>query len=131
MKAFLSKSLESVLRDSPYIPEIFVVVDDLLKTNVILEVGCCFEKKKLKYQPLIHDLIIDGYGTKLGGLIYGILGHVHRLCVGGLQIAGLSKKNLRQIYKCSLHIWRRRCHTHTHNTLVVNACRVSVLLCET
>ena len=35
-------SLERVLRGSPNTPDI-VVVDDLLKTIVILEVGCCFD----------------------------------------------------------------------------------------
>ena len=119
-------SLENVLRDSPNTPDI-AVVDDLLKTIVILEVGCCFDlymdlcfsEKMLKYQPLIHALTIGGYSTKLVGLIYGSLGHVHRLCVRGLQIAGLNKKISKQISKyCSvsaiitLHVWRRRCHLY-------------------
>ena len=120
-------SLESVLKDSPNTPDI-VVVDDLLKTIVILEVGCCFDmymdlcfsEKMLKYQPLTHALTVGGYSTKLVVLIYGSLGHVHRLCVRGLQIAGLNKKNSKQIAKyCSvsaiigsLHIWRRRCHLY-------------------
>ena len=39
---FNYNSLEIVLIDSPNTPDI-VVVDDLLKIIVILEVGCCFD----------------------------------------------------------------------------------------
>jgi hypothetical protein len=122
-------SLVGVLRDSPNTPDI-VVVDNLLKTIVFLEVGCCFDlymdlcfsEKKLKqaYQPLIHALTVGGYSTNLVGLIYCSLGHVHRHCVRGMQIAGLNKKISKQIAKyCSvsaiigsLHVWRRRCYLY-------------------
>ena len=41
---------------------------------------------------LEHALTVGGYSTKLVGLIYGSLGHVHRLCVRELQIAELNNK---------------------------------------
>ena len=59
--------------------------------------------KMLKYQPLIHALTVGGYSTKIVGLTYGSLGHVHRLCVRGLQI-GLNN-NSKQIAKyCSVSV---------------------------
>ena len=68
----------------------------------------------------VHALTESGYKTSMGALIYGSLGHVHKLCVRGLQIAGLNKSKAKQLAKyCSisavigsLHIWRRRCHLY-------------------
>ena len=104
-------SLESVLRDSPNTPDI-LVVDDLLKTIVIQEVGCCFDMYCIwtcdfriycfKYQPLMHALTVGGYGTNLVVLSYGGLGHVHRLCVRELQIAGLHKNSTQIAKYCSV-----------------------------
>ena len=103
-----------VLRDSPNTADI--VVDDLLKTIVILEVGCCVTCICtcvspiffVEYQPLIHALTVGGYSTKLVVLIYGSLGHVRRLCARGLQIAGLNKKNSAnsQILLCVSNPWQ-------------------------
>lgn len=85
-----ANALSTVIRDSPNTPDI-VVVDDVSKNILILEIGCCFDlymdmcfsEKILKYQPLTNALTLCGYNTKLIVLIYGILGHVHRLCVRG------------------------------------------------
>lgn len=120
-------SLRSVLREYPNTPDI-VVIDELSKNILILEVGCCFDlymdlcfsEKMLKYQSLTNALAVCGYRIKLIILIFGSLGHVHRLCVRGLQIAGLSKKTSKQTARyCSvsaiigsLHVWRRRCHLY-------------------
>ena len=58
-----------------------------------------------------------GYRCKLLVFIFGSLGHVHKLVVRGLQMAGLSKRRAKQLAKyCSVSaiigsrsIWRRRC----------------------
>lgn len=97
---FIAVMFSAVIRDFPNTPDI-VVVNEVLKNILIMEVGCCFDsymdlcysEKMLKYQPLVNALKVCGYNTKLVVLIYGSLGHVHKLCVRGLQIAGLSKKN--------------------------------------
>ena len=63
---------------------------------LILEGGCSFDgnmeqafvEKLLKYQPLVVSLDCLGCRSKLVALIFGSLGHVHRLALRGLQIAG-------------------------------------------
>ncbi|ROL54696.1 Endothelin-converting enzyme-like 1 [Anabarilius grahami] len=108
-------SLRSVLREYPNTPDI-VVIDELSKNILILEVGCCFDlyvdlcfsEKMLKYQALSNALAVCGYRTKLIILIFGSLGYVHRLCVRGLQIAGLSKKTSKQTARyCSVSNYRQ------------------------
>ena len=57
----------------------------------------------LKYQPLVSSLDSLGYRCKLVALIVGRLGHVHRLTVCGLQIAGLPKTKEKQLaWYCSV-----------------------------
>ena len=70
----------------------------------------------LQYQPLVV-LRQPGWRYKLVVLIFGSLGHIHRLAVRGLQIAGLTKTRANQLATyCSvsavmgsLAVWRRRC----------------------
>ena len=113
-------SLERVLRDSPNTPDI-VIVDDLLKTIVILEVGCCFDTdlcftEKINKIPAIVTCVDSGWLQHKTWTL-GNLERVHRL---KLQIAGLNKKDSKQIAKyCSvlavigsLHIWKRCCHLY-------------------
>ena len=62
-----------------------------------MEVACTFDSsmeeafmtKTIKYQPLISEL---GYQSRLLVLIFGSLGHTHRLVVRGLQQLGMQKK---------------------------------------
>ncbi len=58
-----------------------------------------------------------GYKCQFIVLVFGSLGHVHRLAVRGLWIGGLSKTRAKQLAKyCSISatigsmfIWKRRC----------------------
>ena len=102
-----------------------VVVDESSREVLILEVGCTFDHsleeafltKLLKYQQLKLTISQLGYRCELVVLIFGSLGHVHKLVVRGLQIAGLTKRKAKQLAKyCSISaiigsrsIWRRRC----------------------
>jgi len=100
---FYEVSSEKIQHQNPHI----VVVNELSKNVLILEVGCCFDtnmdlcfsENMLKYQSLTNALAVCGHSTKLILLIFGSLGHVHRLCVRGWQIAALSKKTSKQIAK--------------------------------
>ena len=105
-------------------PDVFVV-NETLREVFILEVGCTFDSsleeafltKMLKYQQLVQTISQLGYSCKLLVFIFGSLGHVHKLVVRGLQMAGLSKKRAKQLARyCSVSaiigsrsIWRRRC----------------------
>ena len=70
----------------------------------ILQVGCTFDysleeaflTKVLKYQQLVQTISQLGYRCKLLVFIFGSLGHVHKLVVRGLQMAGLSKRRAKQ-----------------------------------
>ena len=102
-----------------------VVVDEESGEVTILEVGCAFDysleetflAKTLKYQPLKNEIEHLGYNCKLLVFIFGSLGHVHRLVIRGLQMAGIPKPKAKALAKfCSIsaiigsrHIWRRRC----------------------
>ena len=63
----------------------------------LLEVGCTFDSnleaafvtKQLKYQPLVQAISQLGYKCQLIVLIFGSLGHVHRLVVRGLRMIGI------------------------------------------
>ena len=76
-----------------------VVIDEESKEVTILEVGCTFDfsleeaflAKTLKYQPLKNEIENLGYNCKLLVFIFGSLGHVHRLVIRGLQMAGIPK----------------------------------------
>ena len=101
------------------------MVDESSGEVLILEVGCTFDHsleeafltKLLKYQQLKLTISQLDYRCELVVLIFGSLGHVHKLVVRGLQIAGLTKRKAKQLAKyCSISaiigsrsIWRRRC----------------------
>ena len=102
-----------------------VLVDEINRELLILEIGCTFDysleeafsTKMLKYLQLTQTISQLGYKCKLLVFIFGSLGHVHKLVVRGLQMAGLSKRRAKQLAKyCSVSaiigsrsIWRRRC----------------------
>ena len=102
-----------------------VVIDEYNRDVFILEVGCCFDScleeayltKLVKYHPLVQTITSLGYKCQYLVLIFGSLGHVHRLVIRGLRIVGFTKARAKQIAKyCSIssiigsrHIWRRRC----------------------
>ncbi|CAL8358231.1 unnamed protein product [Arctogadus glacialis] len=76
-----------------------------------------FLAKVTKYQLLRNEIAQLGYTCKLLVFIFGSLGHVHRLVIRGLQMAGIPKPKAKALAKfCSIsvligsrHIWRRRC----------------------
>ena len=104
-----------------------IVVNESHREVFILEVGCTFDHsleeafltKVLKYQQLEQTISRLGYRCKLLVFIFGSLGHVHKLVVRGLQMAGLPKRRAKQLAGyCSVSgsaiigsrsIWRRRC----------------------
>ena len=108
----------------PNTPDI-VFVDKDRREVLIIEIGCVFDlymdiafyEKITKYQPITSRISDLGYTCKLIGLIFGSLGHVHKLMVSGLRLAGLPKTKCKQLAKfCSisatigsLAVWRRRC----------------------
>ncbi len=69
------------------------------KKVTLFEVSCAFDlfmedsycSKILKYQSLISTVENLGYKCQFIVLVFGSLGHVHRLVVRGLCIGGLSK----------------------------------------
>ena len=111
----------------PNTPDV-VFVDTSHKEVLILEVGCvfdlymdqAFQDKHAKYQPLLGIITNLGYRCRFAILIFGSLGHVHKLTMSGLRIAGMTKSNAKQLAKfCSvsavigsLSVWRRRCHLY-------------------
>ena len=102
-----------------------VVVNENRREVFVLEVGCTFDHsleeafltKMLKYQQLEQTISQLGYRCKLIVFIFGSLGHVHKLVVSSLQMAGLPKRRAKQLARyCSISaiigsrsIWRRRC----------------------
>ena len=102
-----------------------MVNDEVERYSFILEVGCTFDSsleeafltKMLKYQQLKQTISQLGHKCTLLVFIFGSLGHVHKLVVRGLQIAGLSKRKAKQLARyCSISaiigsrsVWRRRC----------------------
>lgn len=127
-------SMFSLCRDDPVFSDIsantpdVVVVDEDNREVLILEVGCTFDHsleeafttKMLKYQLLEQTISQLGYNCKLLVFIFGSLGHVHKLVVRGLQMAGLPKGRAKQLARyCSVSaiigsraIWRRRCYLY-------------------
>lgn len=120
-------SFNSMVGSFPNTPDI-VMIDECNKTVLLLEIGCsfdaymdsCFSDKWTKYQALANAISACGYNCKTLVLVFGSLGHVHKLCVRGLQLAGLVKKAAKQLVKfCSISaiigshiIWKRRCHLY-------------------
>ena len=116
-----------VFANTPNTPDV-VFVDISHRELLILEVGCVFDMymgqayhdKHSKYQPLLGIITSLGYRCRLSVLIFGSLGHVHKLTTTGLTIAGMTKSSAKQLAKyCSvsavlgsLSVWRRRCHVH-------------------
>lgn len=102
-----------------------VVVNEHRREVFVLEVGCTFDHsleeafltKIMKYQQLVQTISQLGYRCQLLVFIFGSLGHVHKLVVRGLQMAGLPKRRAKQLARyCSIStiigsrsIWRRRC----------------------
>ena len=74
--------------------------------------------KTVKYQSLISTI---GYRCQLIVLVFGSLGHVHRLVIRGLCIGGLFKTRAKQLVKYwsisaiigSMFIWKMRCFLYT------------------
>ncbi len=107
----------------------------------LFEVSCAFDlfmedsycSKILKYQSLISTVENLGYKCQLIVLVFGSLGHVHRLAIRGLCIGGLSKTRAKQLAKyCSISatigsmfIWKRRCFLYPLNCIIHN----NVLIC--
>lgn len=101
------------------------IIDEDNRTVDIVEVGCCFDsyleetfcEKLMKYQPLVQEITVMGYKCQYIVLVFGSLGHVHRLATRGLRMLGFPKMNAKSLLKyCSIssiigsrHIWRRRC----------------------
>jgi len=57
-----------------------------------LYMDIAFLDKLTKYQPIVAKMRDLGYTCKMVVLIFGSLGHVHKLSVSGLRLAGLSKR---------------------------------------
>ena len=74
----------------------------------------------MKYQPLVECIKSLGYNCQFIVLVFGSLGHVHRLVLRGLQLGGLQKIAAKRLAKyCSvsavigsLSIWKRRCFVY-------------------
>ena len=74
------------LQDIPNTPDI-VFINENRKTVTIFEIGCpfdlymdtCFTSKLMKYQPLVERIMAMGYNCQLIVLVFGSLGHVHKL----------------------------------------------------
>ena len=110
------------LQDIPNTPDI-VVINENRKTVTTFEIGCpfdlymdtCFTSKLMKYQALVECIMALGYNCQLIVLVFGSLGHIHKLVLRGLQLGGLQKTNAEKLAKyCSvsaiigsLSIWRR------------------------
>ena len=73
----------------------------------VLQAGCVFDlymdiafcNTLTKYQSLVANINELGYKCRLVILIFGRLGHVPKLTVTGLRLAGLPKKRARQLAK--------------------------------
>ena len=117
-------SSDDVFCNIPNTPDV-VFLDKVKREVVVLEVACVYDlymdiaflDKLTKYQPIVAKMRDLGYTCKMVVLIFGSLGHVHKLSVSGLRLAGLSKRQSKQLAKfCSvsaaigsLAVWRRRC----------------------
>lgn len=56
-----------------------------------------------KYQPLLAKISDLGYACKFVALIFGSLGHVHKLTISGLRLAGLPKGKSKQQQNSAPH----------------------------
>ena len=82
-----------------------IIIDETNREVFLVEVGCTFDSsleeafltKQVKYQPLVQAITHIGYTCQLVVLIFGSLGHIHRLVVRGLRIMGLSKCKAKQL----------------------------------
>ena len=112
-----------VFANIPNTPDV-VFVDNSHREVLILEVGCVFD---LYMHSTTNSLSINlylitslGYRCRFSVLIFGSLGHVHKLTMTGLTIAGMRKSGAKQLARhCSvsavlgsLFVWRRRCHMY-------------------
>ena len=118
---------DNTLHEIPNAPDI-VFINETDKSVIIIEVGCsydlymdiCFTTKMMKYQPLVECVKSLGYTCQLIVLVFGSLGHVHKLVLRGLQLGGLHKSVAKRLAKyCSvsatigsLSIWKRRCFVY-------------------
>ena len=114
----------NILCNIPNTPDI-VFINHTRRSVSIFEIGCafdlymdtCFNSKIIKYQPLVECITALGYNCQLIVLVFGSLGHVHKLVLRGLQLGGLQKTDAKRLCKfCSVsatigsfHIWKRRC----------------------
>ena len=99
-----------VFANIPNTPDV-VFVDTSHKEVLILEVGCvfdlymdqAFQDKHAKYQPLLGIISNLRCRCRFAILIFGSLGHVHKLTMSGLRIAGMTKSKAKQLAKfCSV-----------------------------
>ena len=111
----------------PNAPDI-IFINEISKSVVIFEIGCsfdlymdtCFTSKLMKYQPLVECIKSLGYNCRFIVLVFGSLGHVHKLVLRGLQLGGLQKTASKRLAKyCSVSatigsraIWKRRCFVY-------------------
>ena len=123
----------------PTSPDV-IVVNENHREVFILEVGCTFDysleeaflTKVVKYHQLVQTISQLGYRCKLLVFIFGSRGHVHKLVVRGLQMAGLSKRRAKQLAKyCSVSaiigsrsIWRRRCFLYPWSCPLCLTCMI-------
>ena len=105
---------------SAYNPDVIVINEnhrEVFSCTFDYSLEEAFLTKVLKYHQLEQTISQLGYRCKLLVFIFGSLGHVHKLVVRGLQMAGLSKRRAKQLARyCSVSaiigsrsIWRRRC----------------------
>ena len=111
----------------PNTPDI-IFINEISKSVVIFEIGCsfdlymdtCFTSKLMKYQPLVECIKSLGYNCQFIVLVFGSLGHVHKLVLRGLQLGGLQKTASKRLAKyCSVSatigsraIWKRHCFVY-------------------
>ena len=137
----------NILSNIPNTPDI-VLINETSKSVTILEIGCsfdlymdiCFTSKLVKYQPLVECITSLGYHCKLIVLVFGSLGHVHRLAVRGLQNGGMQKADAKRLAKfCSVSQppslsggrnvqFIPECPTHLLLLLLLLFCRVKMSL---
>ncbi len=83
------------------------IIDEDNRTVEIVEIGCCFDSyleetyydKLMKYQPLVQEITVMGYKCQYIVLVFGSLGHVHRLATRGLRMLGFPKMNAKNLLK--------------------------------
>ena len=81
-------AMEPAIKNIADTPDL-VIMDEHNKAITIIEIGCsydaymdtCYASKLLKYQPLNNVFNNYGYSCKVIALLFGSLGHVHKMCV--------------------------------------------------